>query len=194
MQFCIKDIEIRGAPLICIYQKFLFFFNLEYHLTSNTICHHPEMVVLRQWSNPYWHMGIRRMQCQRTKKELEMQQRIKNHKSMALRVNEKIKLRIMNSLSFWWGMLQFCKCRNQLPGSCRWTLVGSTQWQLRGKKNIFWHPRQLCDSLIYSSVGHQLLHIRTRYIDGHLIRNVLHVKYHTRHLDKCKRFSYRSVW
>ena len=88
MQFCIKDIEIRGTPLICIYQKFLFFFNLEYHLTSNTICHHPEMVVLRQWSNPYWHMGIRRMQCQRTKKELEMQQRIKNHKSMALRVKD----------------------------------------------------------------------------------------------------------
>lgn len=34
MQFCIKDIEIRDTPLICIYQQFLFF-NLEYHLTSH---------------------------------------------------------------------------------------------------------------------------------------------------------------
>ena len=33
-------------------------------------------------------MGIRRLQCQRTKEELEMQQRIKNHKSMAMRVKD----------------------------------------------------------------------------------------------------------
>lgn len=47
MQFSVKYIEIRDTPLSCIYQQFTIFFNLEYYLTSNTISHHPEMVVLK---------------------------------------------------------------------------------------------------------------------------------------------------